>query len=103
MITATFVLLLAAGCGGAPAAPQSPASNTISTPTLVAAQPTSGVQPTNETGEKLVAKVNGEGITEPEFESELARKQQQVDAASPDALKTDVLDQLIQNLLTLQG
>ncbi|MEP6984637.1 MAG: peptidylprolyl isomerase [Chloroflexota bacterium] len=103
MITATFVLLLAAGCGGAPAATQSPASNTISTPTLVAAQPTNAVQPTNETGDKLVAKVNGEGITEPEFDRALARKLQEVEAASPDTLKTDVLNQMIEERLIIQG
>ncbi len=102
MITATFVLLLAAGCGGAPAATQSPASNTNSSPT-VAAQPTIGQMPTNATGVKLVAKVNGEEITEPDFERALARKQQEVNAASPDALKTDVLNQIIEERLILQG
>ena len=102
MITATFVLLLAAGCGGAPAATQSPASNTNPSPT-VAAQPTIGQMPTNATGVKLVAKVNGEEITEPDFERALARKQQEVNAASPDALKTDVLNQIIEERLILQG
>ena len=102
MLTALLVLLLVAGCGGAPAATQSPASNPTPLPSVVV-QPTAGEIPTNEAGVKLVAKVNGEGITLPEFEQALARKQQEVDAASPDALRSDVLNQLIEERLILQG
>jgi foldase protein PrsA len=103
IITATFVLLLLAGCGGSPSATQNP--TTLSTSTLnTAPQSTAvGELPTNEAGVKLVAKVNGEGITEPEFERALARKQQEVDAASPDALRSDVINQLIEERLIIQG
>ena len=102
IISATLVLLLAAGCGGTPAATQNPASNSNTTPT-VAAQPTAAELPTNAAGVKLVAKVNGEEITEPDFERALARKQQEVDAASPDTLRTDVLNQIIEERLIIQG
>jgi len=101
MISATLVLLLA-GCGGAPAATQNPASNPNPTPT-VAAQPTTAGLPTNKAGVKVVAKVNGEEITEPDFDRALARKQQEVEAASPDTLKADVLNQMIEERLILQG
>ncbi len=105
IIAATLILLFAAGCGGgAPAATQDPISNTNTTPTpTVVVQPTAGEQPTNESGEKLVAKVNGEGITQKEFDQALARKMQEVDAASPDALRSDVLNQLIEEKLIIQG
>src|SRR4051812_16614053 len=96
-MTALLILLLAAGCGGAPAATQNPAP--LETPIPTVAQPTATVlaeMPTDETGVKLVAKVNGQGITLPQFEQALARKQQEVDAASPDALRSDVLNQLIE-------
>lgn len=103
IITATLILLLTAGCGGgAPAATQNPASNTNPTP-IVVVQPTVGELPTNEAGVKLVAKVNGEGITQQEFDQALARKLQEVDAASPDALRSDVLNQLIEERLIIQG
>lgn len=105
MITTTLVLLFIAGCGGAPAATQSPSTNPTSLPT-VAAQPTvptTGELPTNTAGIKLVGKVNGEEITEAEFNRALARKQQEVDAASQDTLRRDVLDQLIEERLIIQG
>lgn len=104
IITAAFVLLLAAGCGGggSPVATPTPVSNTNPAPTVVV-QPTVGELPTNNAGVKLVAKVNGEGITEQEFEQALARKMQEVDAASPDALRSDVLNQLIEERLIVQG
>ncbi len=102
IIAATFALLFVSGCGGTPAATQSPASNPNLTPT-VAAQPTNAELPTNEAGAKLVANVNGEGITEPDFERALARIQQQVDAASDDTLRTDVLNQIIEERLIIQG
>ncbi len=102
MITAMLVLLMAAGCGGAPAATENPVSIPNPTPNVVA-QPTAGEMPTNEAGVKLVAKVNGEGITLPDFEQALARKVQEVNAASPDALRSDVLNQMIEERLIIQG
>ncbi len=102
MITLALILLVTAGCGGAPAATQEPVSNTNPTP-IVVVQPTAGELPTNEAGVKLVAKVNGEGITQQEFDQALDRKVQEVDAASPDALRNDVLNQLIEERLIIQG
>ncbi len=102
MITTSLVLLLVAGCGGTPAATQDPVSNTNPTP-IVVVQPTAGDLPTNEAGVKLVATVNGEGITQQEFDQALARKVQEVNAASPDALRSDVLNQLIEEHLIIQG
>lgn len=101
--SAAIVLLLGlAGCGGAPAA-DSPTNPSANPTPVVRVQPTIGVQPTNESGEKLVAKVNGEAITESEFTRALARKQQEVNAASPEALSSDVLNLLIEERIILQG
>ncbi|MCC6614463.1 MAG: peptidylprolyl isomerase [Anaerolineae bacterium] len=46
--------------------------------------------------------VNGEGITIAQFERELARFQQQVNAADPDAARATVLNLLIEQLLISQ-
>lgn len=100
LFTASFVLLLAAGCGGSPTTTDNPTSNPTAN---VVVQPTAGELPTNEAGVKLVAKVNGEGITEADFERALARKQQEVEAASPDALRSEVLNQLIEERVIIQG
>lgn len=95
-------LLALAGCGGAPAA-NNPTAPTNETTPVVVVEPTAGEQPVDETGAALVAKVNGTGITQAEFDRALARKQQEVNAASPDALKSEVLNQLIEERIILQG
>ena len=58
--------------------------------------------PTNETGEALVARVNGEGITQVAFDRMLARTQQQILVASEEALLATVLDTLVEQALIEQ-
>ena len=101
-IAAITLLVGLAGCGGAPAA-DSPTNLPADLTPVMRVQPTIGVQPTDETGEKLVARVNGEPITQAEYDRALARSQQTVDAASPEALGNDVLNQLIEERVILQG
>jgi foldase protein PrsA len=100
-----FVLLLAA-CGGGAAAPT--AVNPLDPTLLVTSppvdpQPATASLPTDSAGVQLVAKVNNVEITLPTFEQALARSQQQIDAATQDALRADVLDQLIQQVLIQEG
>jgi peptidyl-prolyl cis-trans isomerase C len=59
--------------------------------------------PTGETGEPLVALVNGEGITLSEFQQALARTEQQFVAADARALQATVLDTLIEQTLIEQA
>lgn len=100
---AIAILLGLAGCGGRTPVADNP-TNPASNPTpVVVVEPTLAVQPTNASGEKLVAKVNGEAITQTEFDRVLVRKQQEVNAASPEALSSDVLNQIIEERLILQG
>lgn len=118
-----FVLLLA-GCGGAeviptptaspppPTAtpePAPPAATAVAEPTSAPTEPV--VEPTPATAEatgearvELVAQVNGEGITQPEFDRALARiEQQSLVAADPQALAASVLDMLIEQKLIEQA
>ncbi|MBL8116869.1 MAG: peptidylprolyl isomerase [Anaerolineae bacterium] len=101
-----IALLLLAACGGGTEPPTAPPVNDnirASTP-IPPVQPTSAIVPTDPSGVPLVARVNGEGITTTEFERALTRRQQEVlDAASPDALRMDVLNQMIEQKLIIQG
>ncbi|MBL8154745.1 MAG: peptidylprolyl isomerase [Anaerolineae bacterium] len=99
LLSVIFLLLLAA-CGAAPPDSTIP-TNPASPPT---AAPSPGELPTTEDGVAVVARVNGEAITLPEFERALARRQQEgFPAASMDALRQDVLNQLIEQTLIIQG
>lgn len=99
VLTISLLVLLAA-CGAAPTEPAI-STNTISLPTVV---PASGELVTTEDGVAVVARVNGEVITLPEFERALARRQQEgFSAASVEALRQDVLNQLIEQTLIIQG
>ena len=64
--------------------------------------PTPAVLPTSPAGQELVAMVNGQGITFSQFERELARFQQQVNAADPAVARATVLNLLIEQLLIAQ-
>lgn len=62
-----------------------------------------GVLPQDASGARLVARVNGEGITQAEFEQAMTRAQQQFAAADPDALTATILDTLIEQALIEQA
>lgn len=70
-------------------------------PALPTAAPT-GV-PVSGTGEQLAARVNGAEITLAAFEQALARRQIELNAADPFALRDDVLAQLIEQKIIEQG
>ncbi len=72
-------------------------------PTETATPVTSDEPPTNDAGVQLVARVNGEGITLTQFERALARRQMEVQAADPDTLRDDVLNQLIEQTVIQQS
>lgn len=103
----TFVLLiLMTACGGSPtpdpldpALLQNPPATQPVIPTVVV-----NALPTDAQGEQIVATVNGQAITLAAFEREVARHQMiMMDAASPGALRAEVLDQLIEQVVTQQG
>jgi parvulin-like peptidyl-prolyl isomerase len=99
ILTVSLLLLLAA-CGATPTESIIP-TNPASPPTVAS---TSDELPTTEDGTAIVARVNGEVITLSEFERALARRQQEgFPAASVDALRQDVLNQLIEQTLIIQG
>ncbi|MBZ0290580.1 MAG: peptidylprolyl isomerase [Anaerolineae bacterium] len=128
-----LLLLGAAGCGGnAPAATSEPAatnppptSETISdlptaetTPVASVPSPTAPAEtsappslptapaagsPIDENGVQLAARVNGVGIPLTNLEQALARRQLEVNAADAGALRSEVLDQLIEQAVIEQG
>lgn len=95
-----LLMLWLAACAG-----ETSTETGLQNPTsLPPVEPTSAELPTNGGGVKLVAKVNGEEITLPEFERALARQQQEIiDAASSEALRNNTLDLLIEQHLIAQG
>lgn len=129
--TLTLLLLLsAAACGGGAPATTAPENNisptvtpdltspTVTTTLADTADPSlpsetnvppvpptaapTGI-PVSGNGVQLVARVNGAEITLPEFEQALARRQLELNAADPGALRTEVLDQLIEQMVIEQG
>ncbi len=60
------------------------------------------VLPTDSAGLELVASINGEGIRRDRFERELARYQQQTGETDNPALRTIVLDTMIEQVLIAQ-
>lgn len=59
--------------------------------------------PLNDAGTPIVARVNGDEITLPQFERALARAQAQIDAADINALSATVLDQMIEEAVIQQA
>lgn len=59
--------------------------------------------PINAAGQEVLATVNGEEITRPQFESEFARRQAQSSAADLNALAATVMDTLIEQALIRQA
>lgn len=92
------LLLLLTACAGSVSS-----SNSTATPAPLAQVPTQTL-PVNDDGVLLVAKVNQEGITLPEYQRALERRQVEgLIAADPAALEADVLEQLIDQALIEQG
>jgi peptidyl-prolyl cis-trans isomerase C len=129
-LTVLLLLNLAACGGGAPAttAPEnitspttapdvteptasSPSETDVVPPTLTAETEAPPVLPTaaptgvpvSGSGVQLVARVNGDEITLAEFEQALNRRQVELNAADPAALRDDVLNQLIEQKVIEQG
>lgn len=99
------LILLTAACASSP---PSPAQPTTAPEQPTAASDTASVSqsagvPSNPNGEALVAQVNGEGITQADFEQMLARTQEQIAIADPAALQTAVLDTMIEQTLIEQA
>jgi len=113
--SALLLVLGAAACGAttAPATLVSPtrapdvtsaaSANppTDAPPVLPTAAPTG--MPVSGDGQPLAARVNGAQITLAEFEQALARRQLELNAADPNALRRDVLNQLIEQAVIEQG
>jgi peptidyl-prolyl cis-trans isomerase C len=94
-----LLLMLAAACGSNPATQPPPETNIEPT-----APPTTPAQlPTSSAGGDVVATVNGEEISLTQFEHALARRQLEGDAADQNTLRTDVLNQLIEQQVIQQG
>lgn len=89
-----ILLLLLTACAG------SVSSNNA--PTRAAQVPTPQL-PVNTSGVALVARVNQQDITLPDFLRALARRQVENNAADPAALEDDVLEQMIDQVLIEQG
>lgn len=108
MLYIVFALLTLAlvACGG-----DSPDNAQTPPPTSseqAAANPTPTGQiarplPTDANGQVLVARVNGQGITQAQFERALARSSQSSLAADPNALASTVLDAMIEQVLIAQA
>lgn len=91
-----IVLMLVSACSGG--------GNNNSSSGGGAASPTSAPQlPVNGDGVAIVARVNGEEITLPEFERALARSQDQSNVADPNTLAIVVLNTLIEQTLIHQA
>ena len=87
------LLLLIACAGSALASSGAPPVQQATAPQL----------PNNADRIPLVATVNGEDITLPEFQRALMRRQMEMNAADPAALQAEILDQLIDQELIAQG
>jgi foldase protein PrsA len=111
-----FLCLICAGmvtaCGGnpPPTDPQVPptvipeAALTSPPPVESPTEVSGGSLPVNEAGETLVARVNNEGVTQPEFNTRLERERRSGgQAADEAAFQATVLDRLIEQKLIEQA
>lgn len=121
----SVVLLFCAACGGAQEAPAADANPTNPTATVSAAMPTEAAAaatapaaaqdapsatqtddnglPLNAAGVAVVAQVNGQDITLPEFERALARRQAGTLVADYNTLVAAELDTMIEQILIVQA
>lgn len=94
-----FFMGMISACGGdTPAAAPTPnaAQNIMPTATAINA----AALPTDASGQALVARVNGDGITLANYQTTLARfEQQMVAAADPDSVRAAVLGTLVEQVL----
>jgi peptidyl-prolyl cis-trans isomerase C len=98
-----ILISLLTACGGQPAPTADVPADSATLPPTQAAVPTN-VLPVNGSGVQLVARVNGTDITLPDFQRALERRQQlMLDAADPAALQSEVLDQMIEQVLIEQA
>ncbi len=86
-----------------PACASSPAANGEQQESSIVNVALAADLPQDASGAKLVARVNGEGITQVEFEQAMNRAEQQFAAADVDALAATVLDTLIEQALIEQA
>jgi peptidyl-prolyl cis-trans isomerase C len=106
LFTAIMLILLAAACASSPPSstlPNAASAQTAANNTLAVAQAQPNALPTSAAGEPLIARVNGAGITQADFEAALSQAQQQIAAADPAALQVAVLDTLIEQALIEQA
>lgn len=98
---AIIMLLGLAACGAGPSAPQavSDGANAVSNPTSLPV-----VAPTHDpANEGLIARVNGEPITQQEYDTTLIRRQRDTQVADPSSLAPLVLEGMIDQLIINQG
>ncbi len=111
-----ILMLLLSACGGETASPDAPADTAVPAATTAAGDQNTGNNPdavqVNETGQlpvdassqPLVARVNGVGIIQADFDRALARSQQSgAVVADQDALARTVLDILIEQAVIEQA
>jgi parvulin-like peptidyl-prolyl isomerase len=92
-------LLFVAACASNP--PTSPPAANVDQNVVQAAD--NAALPLDANGQPLVATINGQGIGQTVFDRTLARAQQEIQAANPDALRAAVLDALIEQTLIEQA
>lgn len=100
-----FILLIClAACSGGGDSTAQTGNNPLPTQPADAAPATPlPAAAVDENGEPLVARVNGDGITQAEFDRAVARQQQELAAADSTALASAVLTTLIQQKLIEQA
>ena len=109
IICSTFFAFFLASCGSKP--PQStPANPSTATPSLTPHIPEPSVTPTpSQTPIPIAAKVNGEGVTQEDFQAELVRYQSALNSGTNLATKQSgeaaqfILDDLINQVLLAQS
>lgn len=105
LVLLIMIISLAACGGGETPAPTTSVSNNATQPTAqIAVNNAAQIElPQNSEGVAVVARVNGEDITQTEFARALTRTQQQSAAADPSALSASVLDTLIEQTVINQA
>lgn len=98
VVVALFAGMVGA-CSPAPTAPNTAPNDLPTTASLVAVAPTTAP---NQDNTGLVARVNGVGISQTDFERTLARRQTGLEVANADVLAAQVLEGLIEQEIVRQ-